>query len=81
MRVQANTLRSAVMAHALAGLTGSDPADLANVNTARRTYLGLLPVRELSGDGGLGAVIEALRPENGCDHSRIGLVDLGSWPP
>jgi hypothetical protein len=60
MRVQANTLRSAVMAHAHARLTGRDPADLAVANDARRTYLGLLPVRELTGDGGLGAVIAAL---------------------
>lgn len=61
IRVNANTLKSAVMAHALAGLTGRDPADLAVVNEARRKYLGLLPVRELTGDGGLGAVIEVLR--------------------
>ena len=60
MRVQANTLKSAVMAHALARLTGADPADPAVVNEARRKYLGLLPVRELTGDGGLGAVIAAL---------------------
>jgi hypothetical protein len=60
MRVQANTLKSAVMAHAHAALTGGDPADLAVVNEARRKYLGLLPVRELTGDAGLGAVIAAL---------------------
>jgi hypothetical protein len=62
MRVNANTLKSAVMAHAHAGLVGADAADLAVVNEARRKYLGFLPVRELNGDGGLGAVIEALRP-------------------
>jgi hypothetical protein len=60
MRVQANTLKSATAAHAHARLTGGDPADLAVVNAARQKYLGLLPVRELSGDGGLGAVIAAL---------------------
>ncbi len=60
MRVQANTLKSAVMAHAHALLTGGDAKDLAVVNEARRKYLGLLPVRELSGDGGLGAVIAVL---------------------
>jgi hypothetical protein len=60
LRVQANTLRSAVMAHAHAGLTGGDPADLGVVNAAREQYLGLLPVRELSADGGLGAVIATL---------------------
>jgi hypothetical protein len=60
MRVQANTLRSAVMAHAHAQLTSASATDLAVVNAARRLYLGLLPVRELTGDGGLGAVIAAL---------------------
>jgi hypothetical protein len=30
------------------------------VNEARTLYLNLLPVRELTGDGGLGAVIAAL---------------------
>jgi hypothetical protein len=60
MRVQANTLKSAVMAHAHANLTGADPTSLALVNEARQLYLGLLPVRELTGDGGLGAAIAAL---------------------
>ena len=61
MRVQANTLKSAVMVVAHASLTGGDPTDLAVVNAARQTYLGLMPVRELTGDGGLGAAIEVLR--------------------
>jgi len=60
MRVQANTLRSAVVAHAHAQLTGRDARDLTVVNDARTLYLGLLPVRELTDDGGLGAVIAAL---------------------
>jgi hypothetical protein len=60
VRVQANTLRSAVVSHAHALLTGSDPMALSVVNEARRRYLALLPVRELTGDGGLGAVIAAL---------------------
>jgi hypothetical protein len=60
MRVQANTLKSAVLAHALAGLNGSSASDLAVVNEAREAYLGLLPVRELTADGGLGAVIASL---------------------
>src|SRR5262249_56546590 len=55
MRVQANTLKSAVMVHAHARLTGDDPTDLAVVNEARRRHLGLLPVRELTGDARLGA--------------------------
>jgi hypothetical protein len=61
MRVQANTLKSAVMTVALASLTGGDPTDLAVVNAARKNYLGLMPVRELTGDGGLGAAIDVLR--------------------
>jgi hypothetical protein len=60
LRVQANTLRSAVVAHAHALITGRSADDLAVVNEARGRYLGLLPVRELTGDGGLGAVIAAL---------------------
>lgn len=60
LRVQANALKSAVMAHAHAGLTRGDPTDLALVNDARRKYLGLLPVRALTGDTGLGTVIDAL---------------------
>lgn len=60
VRVQANTLRSAVVAHAHARLICGDPSDSAVVNEARRTYLGLLPVRELGADGGLGAIIAAL---------------------
>jgi hypothetical protein len=60
MRVQANTLRSAVMAHAHAQLTGGAAYDLAVVNEARKRYLNLLPVRALTGEGGLGAVIAAL---------------------
>jgi hypothetical protein len=48
------------MAHAHAGLTGGDAGDLAVVNEARKRYLNLLPVRELTGDGGLGAVVAAL---------------------
>jgi hypothetical protein len=59
-RVHANTLKSAVMAHAHARLSGRDANDLAVVNEARTKYLGLLPVRELSGDCGLGAVIALL---------------------
>jgi hypothetical protein len=60
MRVQANTLKSAVMAHAHAKLGVGGASDLAVVNEARRLYLGMLPVRELTGAGGLGAVIAAL---------------------
>jgi hypothetical protein len=60
MRVQANTLKSAVMAHAHAQLVGASASDLAVVNEARKRYLDMLPVRQLTGAGGLGAVIAAL---------------------
>src|SRR5215207_6131785 len=40
MRVQANTLKSAVMAHAHARLTGRAATDLEVVNEARKLYLG-----------------------------------------
>jgi hypothetical protein len=60
LRVPANTLKSAVLAHAIAGLSGRSAADLDVVNEARRMYIGLPPVRWLDADGGLGAVIAAL---------------------
>ena len=60
MRVQANTLRSAVMAHAHARFVGGAASDRALVNEARKLYLDMLPVRELTGAGGLGAVIAVL---------------------
>jgi hypothetical protein len=60
IRVQANTLKSAVMAQAHAKLTGREPTDRVVVNEARERYLGLLPVRELTVAGGLSAVIAAL---------------------
>jgi hypothetical protein len=61
MRVQANTLKSAIVAHAFARLTGQEPTDLEVLNAARMAYLNLLPVRQLDADGGLGAVVAALR--------------------
>jgi hypothetical protein len=61
MRVQANTLKSAIVAHAFAQLTGQEPTDLDVMNAARLAYLNLLPVRQLDADGGLGAVVAALR--------------------
>ncbi|MBX9627470.1 MAG: hypothetical protein K2X82_26960 [Gemmataceae bacterium] len=60
VRVQANTLKSAVMAVAHARLTGRDPLDPAVVNAARRQYLGMLPVREVAAGAGLGAVVRLL---------------------
>ena len=60
VRVQANTLKSAVMAVALGRVTGREPTDLAVVNEARSRYLGLRPVTDLAADSGLGAVIRLL---------------------
>ena len=65
VRVQANTLKSAVVTHAHAKHTGRDPTDLAVVNEARQRYLGLLPVRELTAEGGLGAVLALLGEPGG----------------
>jgi hypothetical protein len=63
-RVRANVLKTAVMALSFAGAHGSDPRDVALINRVRREYLGLAPVPALADEGGLGAVIEALR--EGC---------------
>jgi hypothetical protein len=60
-RVRANVLKTAVMALAWAGAHGGDPLDVALINRVRREYLGLAPVPALADEGGLGAVIEALR--------------------
>lgn len=60
-RVRANVLKTAVMALAYAGAHGGDPLDVGLVNHVRREYLGLAPVPALAGEGGLGAVVEALR--------------------
>jgi hypothetical protein len=62
-RVRANVLKTAVLVLAHAGIHGGDPLDRARVNAVRRDYLGLSPVgRDLSGDQGLGAVIDLLKP-------------------
>jgi hypothetical protein len=61
-RVRANVLKTAVLVLAHAGIHGGDPRDLSVVNAVRRDHLGLAPVgRELSGDQGLGVVIDALQ--------------------
>ena len=61
-RVRANVLKTAVLVLAHAGIHGGDPLDRARVNAVRRDYLGLSPVgRDLSGDQGLGAVIDLLK--------------------
>jgi hypothetical protein len=61
-RVRANVLKTAIMVLAHADLHGGDPKDLARVNAVRRDYLGLAPMgRELSGDQGLGVMIDVLQ--------------------
>jgi hypothetical protein len=61
-RVRANVLKTAVLALAHAGVHGGDPADLRRVNEVRRLHLGLAPMgRALSGDEGVGVLIELLK--------------------
>ncbi len=60
VRVQANALKTAILAHALAGLTGGPASDVAVVNEARRRFLGLPPVPVIDAGGGLGEVIGLL---------------------
>jgi hypothetical protein len=60
IRAQANTLKSAVMACAMARFIGGSALDLATVNEAREKYLGLLPVRTVTAEEGLGQVISRL---------------------
>ena len=62
IRVRANVLTTAVLALAHVGIHGSDPLDRSVVNRVRIDFLGLAPVgKDLSGEGGIGAVIELLR--------------------
>jgi hypothetical protein len=61
-RVRANVVKTAVLALAHAGVHGGDPRELARVNEVRRRYLGLAPIgKELSGDQGLGVLIDVLQ--------------------
>ena len=63
VRVQANALRTAVMAVAHARLTGGDPLAVAVVNAARVGYLGLTPVARVDAGEGLGAAVRLLWEE------------------
>jgi hypothetical protein len=62
-RVRANVLKTAVLVNAAALVRRGDPLDVKLINQVRQKYLGLAPVRGLSGDQGLAPVIELLRPE------------------
>ncbi len=60
-RVRANVVKTAALVLAHAGIHGGDPCDLVRANTVRQKYLGLSPLgRELSGDQGLGALLDLL---------------------
>jgi hypothetical protein len=60
LRVPGVSLKTAIVANALAQTRGRRVADLDTVNDARRTFLGLPPVAKLTADGGLGEVLELL---------------------
>jgi hypothetical protein len=60
-RVKANVLKTAALALAFAGIHGGDPHEVDLVNTVRRQYLGLPPLKALAGAHGLGGVIDLLR--------------------
>src|SRR5262249_24347467 len=60
-RLPAHVLKTAGPGLAHARLHGGDPKDRICVNDVRRRWLGLAPVgRDLSGDHGLGAIIDLL---------------------
>jgi hypothetical protein len=60
-RVRANVLKTAALALAYAGVHGGRPSARAVVDAVRQQYLRLAPIgRELSGDHGLGAIIQLL---------------------
>ncbi len=61
VRVNAATLKTAVLAHAVAGITGGSAFDVTVVNEARRRYLDLPPVPDLpDAPGGLRGVLTLL---------------------
>lgn len=64
VRVRANVLKTAVLAHAHAGVHGGAPRDPALVNLVRRRHLSLPPVRAVAADQGLGPVLDLLARPN-----------------
>lgn len=61
VRVNAATLKTAVLAHAVAGVTHASAFDMAVVNAARKRYLDLPPVPDLpDAPGGLRGVVALL---------------------
>lgn len=62
LRVPGISLKTAIVANALARVRGLPTADLATVNEARKRFLDLPPVAKLTDDGGLGEVVRLLTP-------------------
>jgi hypothetical protein len=60
-RVRANVLKTAIVVLTHAAIHGGDVHDVRLINTVRQQHLGLSPIRELSGEGGLAAVLAVLR--------------------
>lgn len=61
-RVRANVLKTAVMVLAHIRVHGGNPRDVRLINQVRKQYLGLSPIGNLSGDQGLGVVLDILEP-------------------
>lgn len=61
LRVQGITLKTAILANALALARGLPFADLPTLNEARELFLDLPPVAKMTDDGGVGEVVRLLR--------------------
>lgn len=64
VRVPGISLKTAIVANALAGLRGRPVADLVTVNDARGEYLRLPPIARLSANAGLGKVMQLLQVQS-----------------
>jgi hypothetical protein len=60
LRISGLTLKTVIVANALALTRGQLEADLATVNEARKRFLQLPPVAKLTADGGIGEVLRLL---------------------
>lgn len=60
LRIPGISLKTAIVANALAHVRGLGMADLATVNEARKRFLDLPPVAKLTDDAGLGEVVRLL---------------------
>lgn len=59
-RVRANVLKTAILALALAGIRGADPAEVAVINNARREFLGLSPIAGLKDGQAIRGIVSLL---------------------